>query len=256
MQIVQGTKILTESGYKNIEEIQIGENLITHDEKYVSVKNNKKTKKETIYQIKLFGLLPLECIKEQVFYTRKVLIEDALLNKYLKNLSDDYFLGSPIYTNINHSFNLTIEDARLMGIYFRIKNQEILNEKLLQLNLNKDILPTFLLNFSKELLESFLLSYINQEKMSVKFCINTQTKENSLIICMIIHKLYKIGCRIFIDKFTGQYCVVGTNVLNFFIKDNMIWYRIQDISKEKEKKYIYELTLENSYHCIVNGVLL
>lgn len=67
---VAGTKVLTEVGYKNIEEISIGDKVLTRDCSWRVVENSFCSGKKRIFRVKAGGSLPIECTDTHPFLVR------------------------------------------------------------------------------------------------------------------------------------------------------------------------------------------
>lgn len=52
---MKGTKILTDTGYKNIEDIKIGDNVFTHNNRFRQVENTMNHKSNDVYSLKCMG---------------------------------------------------------------------------------------------------------------------------------------------------------------------------------------------------------
>ena len=128
---VKGTKVLTDVGYKNIEEIRIGDKVLTHKNKFEDVTNFGSDGKKPIYKVETGGTLPIYCTDNHPFYIRhKTKIWNNSLRKYeysfsepekvrLYNLTkNNNYIGVPIIPNKETEFNtLSNETLWLLGRY-------------------------------------------------------------------------------------------------------------------------------------------
>ena len=109
---VKGTKVLTDVGYKNIEEIRIGDKVLTHKNKFEDVTNFGSDGKKPIYKVETGGTLPIYCTDNHPFYIRhKTKIWNNSLRKYEYSFSEpekvrlynltpmcNYILPVPLHT--------------------------------------------------------------------------------------------------------------------------------------------------------------
>jgi GMP reductase len=94
---IAGTKVLTNNGQKKIEQIKVGDTVLTHKGRYRKVIGTKsRIEKETIIDIN-----GIKCTKNHEFYVihklNKDLVHESNIEKYAKwvkaeELSDDYLL--------------------------------------------------------------------------------------------------------------------------------------------------------------------
>ena len=126
---VAGTLINTNNGFKPIEEIQEGDKVLTHKNRYQTVLQTMVSIKKGIYSIKVQGSCETECTGNHKFYVR---------NKYKKYNNDkrnrDVYYGDPYWKKIEdfdgselvavprntieeNKYNLTDEEVWLIGRY-------------------------------------------------------------------------------------------------------------------------------------------
>lgn len=108
---VAGTKVLTIDGYKNIEDITSDDYVMTHKNRYQKVVLPMINKTDHIYEVKTFASEPLLVTEEHPFYVRKKSRQwnnerrsyDRMFAEpewvAVKDLTKDYYVGSPINTN-------------------------------------------------------------------------------------------------------------------------------------------------------------
>lgn len=125
---VTGTKVITKSEYKNIENVKIGDEVITHTGKFKKVLSIGGKMSETVI-VNAQGLKPIETTKEHPFYVRK-------MNRVLNNETKSYyrkfeepiwkeaeklekgdFVGININTLEENELNLTKEECYILGRY-------------------------------------------------------------------------------------------------------------------------------------------
>lgn len=65
---VAGTKILTEDGYRNIEDIQVGDSVLTHTGKYQKVLKTGHNEHKQLYLVKAQGIMPTYATGNHPYY--------------------------------------------------------------------------------------------------------------------------------------------------------------------------------------------
>ncbi len=65
-----GTKVKTSDGYKNIENVVVGDMVLTHNNRYRKVTNVMCKQVETYYKVKIQGSVPLSVTENHPFYVR------------------------------------------------------------------------------------------------------------------------------------------------------------------------------------------
>lgn len=113
---VAGTKVITKDGYKNIEDIKIGDMVLTHKNRYKSVVGTGGEQDKEIYSLRIQGFLNTECTDYHPFYCKKTKVSEPEKIK-LKDLRVGYYLGSHINHNEDNRFNLSDEDCWILGRY-------------------------------------------------------------------------------------------------------------------------------------------
>ena len=120
---VAGTKIITDKGYKNIEDITVGDMCLTHNLRYCRVTAVGNEQKETIL-LKAQGICETETTAEHPYYTRRMTINKSRhrifsepIWKQAGQLTKNDFVGMPIVQEEINPRNLTIEDCWLLGRY-------------------------------------------------------------------------------------------------------------------------------------------
>ena len=100
---IAGTKVLTESGYKNIEDVIISDKLMTHTGEYQNIINLQQKLYENendIYKIRAkYHPYAINCTSEHPFYVRK---KNSIWNNLLRKY--EYIFEDPIWVdakNIN-----------------------------------------------------------------------------------------------------------------------------------------------------------
>lgn len=136
---VKGSKVLTKNGYRNIEDIKIGDYVLTHTGNYKMVTNIGMNENKEILKIKPQGILPIYATSNHPFYViTKEKKWDNNLKKYVINFSFPYwkelkditkndYVGINIIKKEENPFNLTQESCWLLGRY--IADGHIRHEK-------------------------------------------------------------------------------------------------------------------------------
>jgi DNA (cytosine-5)-methyltransferase 3A len=124
----KGTKVITSDSYKNIEDVNIGDNVITHNNRFKKVLKTGNSKKQT-YIVKAQGMYDTETTANHPYYTRtmtrKWFNEDRTSKRCfsepswvkVKDLKKNHFIGIPIIDKEHNPRNLTLEDCWLIGRY-------------------------------------------------------------------------------------------------------------------------------------------
>ena len=123
-----GTKVITNNGYKNIEDISIGDMVLTHKNRFQKVVRIGGSIK-TIYELKAQGILPLYTTHNHPFYVKTMdkiwsnknrryerVFSEAKW-KEVNNLQKNDFLGIPINNICDNKENITEDEAFILGRY-------------------------------------------------------------------------------------------------------------------------------------------
>lgn len=214
---VAGTKVLTNNNYKNIEDIQLTDKLLTHTGNYKSILNLQRKKYSgNIFSID-FDYIPntIVCTEEHPFYIKeKSKIWDDNLNKYIDKFSHPYWL--PI-KNIkkNNYFGMIINTKNELPSH--IDNNKI-EYSLIDINqlYNKEnwfLLGYFMSNGWISKISNFIGFIINQN-------------ENRDIIFYKLDKILKLrNAECSIPNNKKYYCndFIWYNILNLLIDNIPDW---------------------------------
>lgn len=113
---VEGTKVLTENGYKNIEDIKIGDMVLTHKNRYMPVVNIGGEHSKDIYSLRVQGFLKTECTDYHPFYCKRNKKSNPEKIR-LKDIKKGYYIGSHINNESINEFNLSNEECWILGRY-------------------------------------------------------------------------------------------------------------------------------------------
>lgn len=123
---VKGTKVLTENGYKNIEDIVMNENIYTHNGNFLAVVETMKRQ----YSGRMFKIRPryspftIDCTPEHPFYARKFIVKNRIkINGVEKR--NYVFADKPEFTEAKD----LVKGRYLLGI--KIEEKEIIPEFIL-----------------------------------------------------------------------------------------------------------------------------
>lgn len=111
-----GTKVMTKEGYKNIEEITMGDLVFTHNNRYMPVDRVGGEIDKEIYVMKVQGFLDVYATSYHPFYVkrnRKVAPEKIKMSEIQKG----FYIASPINDESNNEYNLTNEQCWILGRY-------------------------------------------------------------------------------------------------------------------------------------------
>ena len=86
-----GTKVLTIDGYKNIEDIVVGDMVLTHKNRFMPVLR-VGGKVENTFTLKAQGFIDVVCTKNHPFYARKKCLN--ITNRSMEEIVDGCFLVS------------------------------------------------------------------------------------------------------------------------------------------------------------------
>lgn len=122
-------EVLTKQGYKPIGEVTVGDEVLTHKNRFKKVLRVGGEKEKDIYVLKAQGILPIRTTENHPFYVRhKIHKWDSKTNKYVSHFSEpskvrvdkikkgDY-IGIPILNTSENPNNLTKEECWILGRY-------------------------------------------------------------------------------------------------------------------------------------------
>ena len=90
----KGTKVLTSQGYKNIEDIGVGEKVLTQKNRFMPVLRIGGEINKEIYKLEAQGFLPIYCTDYHPFYVKKTK-ESTPEKMVLKDIKKGYYVEAP-----------------------------------------------------------------------------------------------------------------------------------------------------------------
>ena len=249
---VAGTQTLTNNGYKNIEDVQLTDMLLTHTGKFQNIVNlQRKIYNGNIYDFDLkYHPELITATDEHPFYVREQKkVWNSLLKKY------DYKYGEPEWKiasklNMNDYFGMVINNKQTIP-EFTFEKSTILKQ--ICKCVDGKLIPEWVQDAPKEFIQEFINEF-NNNKITHKF--NT----SSLQLAYGFQRLYlKLGHIAEITKntlFDGDIYEIFVNtekqhdVLSSFIEGNYVWYAPFKITKRETSEtpvYNFEVETDNSY---------
>lgn len=113
---VAGTKVYTDGGYKNIENVVCGDNVLTHNGRFMPVLRIGGEYNKEIWSIRAQGFLETYCTDYHPFYV-KATNDAAPVKMRLKDIEPGYYVGHLINKQSDNKYNLSDEDCWLLGRY-------------------------------------------------------------------------------------------------------------------------------------------
>ena len=147
-----GTKVITSKGYKNIEDIKVGDIVLTHKNRFKEVTDIGSDGKKNIYKIETQGTLAIECTDNHPFlikhkskvWNNETKRYEFKFNKpekvrlYNLKVNEDY-IGIPILENIESDYSkLDEETLWLLGRYVADGHIDTITNKCVILSIGKD----------------------------------------------------------------------------------------------------------------------
>lgn len=279
---VAGTKVYTSEGFKNIEDLKVGDLVLTHNNRFKAIVRIGHEDEKMIYDLRVMGSMPILATSEHPFLIvtkkpkKKVLTLSAPYKKKLQNInSTKDYLCSPILKTEENPFHLTEEYCFKLGKYLGANSsirpkkkehglsEEEWNEISTMFDFGKDgytrEIPNEILNLPVSLLEKFLDGYYEvagsyDEKMDTY---STVIKSTNLFLTLkaAIQKVYKVGCRLssYEELINGTItCTVSfskakNKYLHYYVKDDYILYPVSSVKSKKIKKTVYNIEVEEDH---------
>jgi site-specific DNA-cytosine methylase len=124
---VKGTKVITKNRYKNIEDVVVGDEVLTHKNRFRKVIRVGGDPNKELFEIRAQGMKPTKVTGNHPYYVRQMnrkmvdgkntrLFSDPIW-KNAKDLDKGDFIGLPIMNTSENPRNLSEEDCWLIGRY-------------------------------------------------------------------------------------------------------------------------------------------
>lgn len=125
----KGTKVYTSTGYKNIEDISIGDYVLTHAGKFQKVIRVGNKFSDDIYELKAQGILNTIVTGNHPYYVRSSKRKwnnarrsyDRVFTspewKSVKDIADNEYIGLPILNTSENIYNISDAECWLLGRY-------------------------------------------------------------------------------------------------------------------------------------------
>jgi DNA-cytosine methyltransferase len=245
---VAGTKVLTHTGYKNIEDITLNDKLMTHSGKFQNIINlQRKNYTGNLYKIKIkYHALDITCTDEHPFYVReKVRSWNTKLNKYVTEFKPARWKPAKCLNNCDY-YGMKINENNIVPEFSfdkKINQYKTVKEKILLDNPNMWFMMGYFLGdgWIEE-----TKKYDGRSMDKIRFAINTNDRD---YVCNILSSILSI---------TDKKCPSGNNCNKYGCSD-FVWFNIfkqfgkyahgkliPEWVQDAPKKYIQEFI--NGYH--------
>ena len=229
---IEGTKVLTNSGYKNIEDIILTDKLLTHTGKFQSILNlqTKKYNGDLYVLNTKYHYENITCTEEHPFYVRE---RKSKWNNNLKKY--DYFFEKPEWKlaknlTLNDYYGMIINTNNIIPEFNYIDDEQY-----------KRHIPEFVHDAPKE----FIKEFINRYK---------ELNDLDLSLALGLQRLYlKLG---YIYSINKGFLEEEKNISSF-IEDNYAWFAPSNIIKKEIKDIsVYNFEVENDNSYIVQNTIV
>lgn len=272
---VKGTLVLTDKGYKKIEDINKNDLVITHTNSYKRVLKPMVNFTEDLYKVKTNCSEDILTTAEHPFYVReynRFMFSNPKWVKAKDLLSSKYYVGVAINQNstipkisdeidkISHMPNFWF----LVGLF--VGDEDFNNEdEHIQMTfenklyfLNKDVINS-VIDLPIELLKEFLNGVLFK---SLDNPLKVLTSKNAKLIYTIGECIAKVHNKPFYihkyeDKYTLCFQTTAANKRVGFFQDNYLWFPIIDVVKEEGyNDFVYNMEVEDDNSYTVNNVIV
>lgn len=231
----EGALIKTDKGYKSIEDVSIGDFVLTHTNTYKKVMETMVNKSSDIYRLKTDNSIPTEVTGNHPFYVRSVIRNHPIGVEGLK-------LTQPHWKPLNE---LDIKDD-LIGVAIEEDSVFTIDPK------SAAIQPVSknekYMNFIKEVIDC---TFSVDEG---EYTYLAESKEDALRVVSLVNKSYRVACSIDEIEEDGllykvSFNLEGNSESKFFYDDGYLWVSISEISKVEKEAETYNLSVldDNSY---------
>lgn len=277
---VEGTLVLTNNGYKCIENVNYNDKLLTHTGKFQNIINlQKKYYSDFLYEITInFNYETITSTYEHPYYVieKKIVSNKEVFGKPIwkkaHELTNNDYFGMVINSNNNipefiFDMNNTIKLDNLeywffLGYYLGGKNDCEDNEDNILKEFNNNIIPEWIQDAPKEFIKEFINGYVKANGKKVHESNILTLTTTSYNIAYGLQRLYlKIGNIFHVYK-KDKYFIIELGLSSkdsnlAFIKDNYVWYSSSKIIKRESAYspvYNFEVEYDNSY--IVQNIIV
>lgn len=135
------------------------------------------------------------------------------------------------------------------------------------------IIPNFILDLPAYKLKYFLKGYMAGDGCNIGniYQATTVSKELAMSLCLVIQKVYHVGCCIYYDNRPDTY-IIENRVVNqkdtymirfrknsqkhlWFIENNIVWYPVREISKTDKVENVYNIEVEEDHTYTANNII-
>lgn len=263
-----GTQITTDKGLKNIEDIEVGDNVLTHTNTYKTVLHTMNRVSEGMYHLHTRGSHHTQVTGEHPYYVRyfSEVTFDVGSSKWVevKDFTGKEYVGFAINRRRRNPFKLTKKQVRQLGRLYAGNEQELglltLSDELLEVvnTTYQDTLPGFVLDLPKGLLAAFYQSY-QDELQHTQSITTANTSRKAYSLAQVILKLYQVGYTVTYQPYDGLWSVdySSENNTNWVYLEGQVWQKIDRLgydANQREAVYNFEVEEDNTY--IANNVIV
>lgn len=259
-----GTKITTDKGYKNIEDIEEGDVVLTHTNKFKKVLHTMKRTTTGMYHLHVRGSHHTKVTGEHPYYVRyfsevQFKLGDARWVN-IQNFTGREYVGYAINQRRRNPYKLTKKQVKTLGQFYAGDDTVLGDIKLSESLLTEVVdaynktIPFFIIDLPKTLLKEFYDSYKKTKGNSEgkQEVVTAPTSEMAYVLAQIILKLYQTAYTITYYDHIGHWEVDYSEEVNqgsYYI-GNQVWQRIDRVGYDPnhyEDVYNFEVQDDNSY---------
>lgn len=237
-----GTMVLTKEGEKEIENIKVGDLVLTHKNRYMPVNNIGGEVDKEIYVLKAQGFLDIFATSYHPFYVRKA--KDSESEKIrMEDIKKGYYIASPINTASENPCDLTDEQCFRFGKLFKGKApfHAITKQTFLDLPTNK--------------LEMFFEAYMCNRNGKKTF--ETNHKEAVSFFKDMIQKVCRVGCSVYYDDNSDVYTIdFSEENQDWFIAEDKVWYPVKSVEKTDRVENVYNIEVDEDHTYVADGAVV
>ena len=266
-----GEQITTEEGYKDIKDIQVGDMVLTHTNKFQKVLHTMQRETHGMYHLHARGSHHTSVTGEHPYYARYFSEVMFKLGEprwiEVKDLIGSEYIGYAINKKRSNPYKLTVKQAKELGHLYALdfneahhyldelalKNEEL--KQLIRVSIG-DILPDFIINLPINLLKPFFTTYLAAQNTG-RDVVYAQNRDNAYILAQIILKVYKVAYTITCRGHDWEVDFSGDTNTDWYYVDEQVWQRLDRIGYDPhhvETVYNFEVEEDNSY--VVNNVIV